>query len=106
MVWSQVAWQRGDKKRAKELSDLKKAEKANVEQYNRLAARAIFRENNAHRDEYTIDLHGLFVKVKKINQKYCVKGCENSSTRVLLGQEDQATGRGERFMEPWKKCFK
>ena len=81
------------------------SQKADVEELNRRAARAIFRENNAHRDEYTIDLHGLFVKVKKINQKYCVKGCENSSTRVPLGQEDQATGRGERFMEPWKKMF-
>ena len=35
-----------------------------MEELNRRAARAIFRENNAHRDEYTIDLHGLFVKVR------------------------------------------
>ena len=39
-------------------------QKADVEELNRRAARAIFRENNAHRDEYTIDLHGLFVKVR------------------------------------------
>ena len=63
LAQSQAAWQRGDKKGAKELSDLGKAEKAQVEELNRRAARAIFRENNAHRDDYTIDLHGLFVKV-------------------------------------------
>ena len=35
-----------------------------MEELNRRAARAIFRENNEHRDDHTIDLHGLFVKVR------------------------------------------
>ena len=41
-----------------------KAERADMELYNRLAACAIFREYNAHLDEYTIDLHGLFIEVR------------------------------------------
>ena len=53
VVCSQAAWQRRDRKRAKELSNLKKAERASVELYNGLAACAIFRENNALLDEYT-----------------------------------------------------
>ena len=39
-----------------------------MEDLNRRAARAIFRENNEHRDEHTIDLHGLFVKVSVVIQ--------------------------------------
>ena len=72
-------WKRGDKKSAKELSDLGKAEKAQVEDLNRRAARAIFRENNQHRDEHTIDLHGLFVKVSVVIQDLTRKvSSENS----------------------------
>ena len=36
-----------------------------MEDFNRKAQAAIFKENNAHRGDYTIDLHGLYVKVSQ-----------------------------------------
>ena len=54
-----------------------------MEDLNRRAARAIFRENNEHRDEHTIDLHGLFVKVSVVIQDLTRKISSETSLFTL-----------------------
>lgn len=58
----QQAYKRGDKARAKELSDQAKQQLAVAEDYNAQAAEYVFRENNADLAANEIDLHGLYVK--------------------------------------------
>lgn len=66
---SRTAWSCGDKARAKELSNSGKQHQARMMMLNRRAADVLYEENNAHRDENTMDLHGLHVKVGLL---YCL----------------------------------
>src|SRR5256884_640571 len=56
------AYERGDGALAHELSQEGKQHAAMMDQYNKQASEFIFRENNAHVDGDTIDLHGQFVE--------------------------------------------
>jgi DNA-nicking Smr family endonuclease len=73
---SQMAFKSGEKQKAKELSDKGKKAKAEMERFNRSAADAIFKSNNAKVTEpNTIDLHGLHVdeaieKVEETIERY------------------------------------
>lgn len=58
---SQKEWKLGDKKKAKELSDLGNYCKEEMEKYNKLASRLILEFNNHSRDLNELDLHGLYV---------------------------------------------
>ncbi|KAG9239518.1 smr domain-containing protein [Amylocarpus encephaloides] len=61
---SREAYQSGDGRRAKQLSEEGKAHGAKMDQYNKQASDFIFRENNApgRVADDTIDLHGQFVE--------------------------------------------
>ncbi|PGH01158.1 hypothetical protein AJ80_09053 [Polytolypa hystricis UAMH7299] len=61
---SRAAYERGDGKLAKDLSERGKAHGRKMEEYNKQASEFIFRENNANGrvPSDTIDLHGQFVE--------------------------------------------
>ncbi|KAH8147485.1 uncharacterized protein LAJ45_08312 [Morchella importuna] len=59
---SRAAYEAGDGAAAHELSEEGKRHGAQMEAYNAQARDFIFRANNAHQPEDTIDLHGLYVE--------------------------------------------
>lgn len=86
---SQQAYQRGDKQRAKELSDELKRVLNEAENYNKQAAEYVFRENNADSAEDEIDLHGLYVKEAEWILKRRISEClrtNQSHLKVIVGK--------------------
>lgn len=59
---AQQAYLKGEGAEAKELSETGKRHGLKMEEYNNQASTIIFETNNADRERYEIDLHGLFVK--------------------------------------------
>jgi DNA-nicking Smr family endonuclease len=87
---SQNAWKSGDKKKAKEYSDLGYECRQKMQMYNSKAVKLIVSSNNNGREFDEIDLHGLYVKealeffIKTANSKLVSKSIE--FLKVITGK--------------------
>jgi len=81
---SQTAWNRGDKAKAKELSEMGKKEGQLMEAANRRAADAYFLGNNKGRPLGEIDLHGLYVEEALERLAERIQTCKSRGIAQLL----------------------
>jgi Domain of unknown function (DUF1771)/Smr domain len=84
MADSQAAFRMGDKKAAKDLSDLGKEEGHEMDRLNRIAADIFFKHNNPNDNGSNrfglVDLHGLFVKEAMM---YAERAIQKELDRVI-----------------------
>lgn len=81
---SQAAFQRGDKALAKQLSEQGKASGRLMEQCNAAAAELYFADNNRKHDQFTIDLHGLYVDEAVAKVEARISACQRAHQDYLV----------------------
>lgn len=95
MQQSQQAFKRGDKQRAKALSNEGKNYKSMVDKENKLAAKKIFNFHNSSKDNNEIDLHGLYVPeaIDRLTQRVEIaKKTHQSELIVIVGRGIHSQG--------------
>lgn len=97
---SKKEFESGDKAKAKQLSEEGKKHGALMEQYNKQAADAFFAAHNQGRDDYTIDLHGLYVEeaLERLNQRFDKIG--RKGTLVIIWGAGNHSEGGVRKIKP------
>lgn len=97
---SKKEFESGDKGKAKELSEEGKKHGALMEEYNKKAADAFFAANNKGRDDYSIDLHGLYVEeaVERVKQRFDKIG-RKGTLIIIWGAGNHSEG-GVRKIKP------
>ena len=97
---SKKEFESGDKAKAKQLSEEGKKHGAQMEQYNKQAADAFFAAHNQGRDDYTIDLHGLYVEeaLERLNQRFDKIG--RKGTLVIIWGAGNHSEGGVRKIKP------
>lgn len=97
---SKKEFESGDKAKAKQLSEEGKKHGAQMEQLNKQAADAFFAAHNQGRDDYTIDLHGLYVEeaLERLNRRFDKIG--RKGTLVIIWGAGNHSEGGVRKIKP------
>lgn len=97
---SKKEFETGDKGKAKELSEEGKKHGALMEEFNKKAADAFFAANNKGRDDFSIDLHGLYVEeaVDRVKQRFAKIG--RKGTLVIIWGAGNHSEGGVRKIKP------
>lgn len=97
---SKKEFESGDKAKAKQLSEEGKKHGVQMEQYNKQAADAFFAAHNQGRDDYTIDLHGLYVEeaLERLNKRIDKIG-KKGTLVIIWGAGNHSEG-GVRKIKP------